>query len=287
MRRAGVAEAAPAVVAVHDVSPATWRECAELFAMLDHCGVRCASLLVIPDYHHRAPVPEDPQFRRALEARIATGQELVLHGMFHLDEASPPRTARAFIERRLLTRAEGEFAALTSDEAAPRIRAGIAMFESLGWPLAGFVPPAWLMSAGTRDALDACRHRFTYVSVRNGIYCLPEWRLVRTANLCYSPTSALRRAYSRMAIARELRRADATTLLRITLHPQDAREPAVLRHWERVIGEVAAVRRLTTKRDWVAALRPPAVREPSNQRGEQCESAYAPSSEPSARPAIS
>src|SRR4051794_30809843 len=191
--------AAPAVVAVHDVSPATWRECRELFAMLEHCGVPRASLLVIPDYHHRAPVLGDAQFRRAVDARVASGDELVLHGFFHLDESEAPRTVRGFVERRLRTRAEGEFAALTAEDAARRIRAGVTMFETLAWPLAGFVPPAWLMSAGTRDAIDACGHRFSYVSVRNGLYLLPEWRFVRTANLCYSPTSAVRRAYSRLA----------------------------------------------------------------------------------------
>lgn len=286
MRSPAIGDGA-AVVAVHDVSPATWRECRELFALLEHCGVRCASLLVIPDYHHRAPVPGDPQFRRALEARIAMGDELVLHGLFHVDESDPPRSARAFVERRLLTRAEGEFAALASEDAARRIAAGIAMFETLGWPLDGFVPPAWLMSAGTRDAIDACGHRFSYVSVRNGFYLLPEWRFVRTANLCYSPTSALRRAYSRLAIAMELHRADAATLLRITLHPQDAREPAVLRHWARVITKATATRRVTTKRDWVAAFRPPAMREASNLVGERCESGRVASPASSARPVIS
>ncbi len=276
-----------AVVAVHDVSPATWRECRELFAMLEHCGVRCASLLVIPDYHHRAPVPGDAQFLRALEARVVGGDELVLHGLFHLDESEPPRSVRAFVERRLLTRSEGEFAALSAEDATRRILAGIAMFDTLGWPLAGFVPPAWLMSAGTRDAIDACGHRFSYASDKKGLYLLPEWRFVRTANLCYSPTSAVRRAYSRLAIAVELGRADADTLLRITLHPQDAREPAVLRYWARVIGEAAATRRLTTKRDWVAAFRPPVALPVSNPPGQRRESACAASPASSARPAIS
>jgi len=276
-----------AVVAVHDVSPATWRECRELFAMLEHCGVRCASLLVIPDYHHRAPAPRDAQFLRALEARMGTGDELVLHGFFHLDESDPPRSVRAFVERRLLTRSEGEFAALSEEDASRRISAGIAMFDSLGWPLAGFVPPAWLMSAGTRDAIDACGHRFSYASVKNGLYLLPEWRFIGTANLCYSATSAARRAYSRLAIAMEQRHADIDTLLRITLHPQDAREPAVLRHWARVIAAVAATRRLTTKRDWVAAFRPPVARAASNPPAGRREAGPAASRASSARPAIS
>jgi predicted deacetylase len=252
---------ARAVVAVHDVSPATWRECRELFAMLAHASVPVATLLVIPDYHHRAEVAGDRAFCRAVGARLDEGDEAVLHGMFHLDESAPPRTFRGFFERRLLTRREGEFAVLAEGEAAERIARGIALFDALGWPLHGFVPPAWLLGDGARRAISATGERFRYVSVRGGLYRLPEWHFVHTFNLCYSPTSVLRRAWSRAAIAAELRRARDDALLRITLHPQDARHRSVLRHWERVIGDVATTRRFTTKRDFVSSLTPrPATR---------------------------
>jgi len=58
-----------AVVAVHDISPATWRECRQLLERLDAAGVRPLTLLIVPDYHHRAPVGSDPAFVRALGAR--------------------------------------------------------------------------------------------------------------------------------------------------------------------------------------------------------------------------
>jgi predicted deacetylase len=243
-----------AVVAVHDVSPATWRECAELFAMLDAAGVRRMSLLVIPNYHHRAPVAEDRAVLRALERRASDGCELVLHGMFHLDEEPAPRSIRDFVRRRMLTRSEGEFAALPRAEAARRIADGIALFAKVGWPLSGFVPPAWLMTRETRYAIEDAGHSFRYVSARGGLFRLPDWEYVPTANLCYSPTSAPRRAYSRIAIAHEVRRAhaDASMLLRITLHPQDAREREVLSHWERLIGDMQTTYELTTKRDFIA-----------------------------------
>ncbi len=222
--------------------------------MLDAAGVRRMALLVIPDYHHRAPIVSDRRFRRALEDRLAHGSELVLHGMFHLDEAPAPRTPADFFRRRMLTRSEGEFAALPGAEAARRIAAGVALFAKLGWPLSGFVPPAWLMNVQTRRAIDSGAYPFRYVSVRGGLFRLPGWNFIRTANLCYSPTNAARRAYSRIAIARELFRArDGKMLLRVTLHPQDAREPVVMRHWERLIGELQSTRRFTTKRDFVTS----------------------------------
>jgi len=259
-----------AVVAVHDVSPATWRECRELFAMLAHADVPVASLLVIPDYHHRGDVTGARAFRDAVEARLDAGDEAVLHGLYHIDESPPPRTLRGFVERRLLTRREGEFAELAEAEAAARIARGIALFDALGWPLHGFVPPAWLMGEGARRALSSLGERLRYVSVRGGLYRLPEWRFMRTANLCYSPTSALRRTFSRVAIATALRRVHEEMLLRITLHPQDARHPSVLRHWERLIGDVGTTRRFTTKRDFISSLTPRASMQPAPAHGEVC-----------------
>jgi predicted deacetylase len=244
-----------AAVAIHDVSPATWPECRQLLSMLDGAGARPLTLLVVPDYHHRAPVLADRAFQRAVEARLALGDEAVLHGMFHVDDEPPPRTLRGFIERRLLTRSEGEFAVLSTEAATWRIARGIAMFDALGWPLDGFVPPAWLIGDAARGALVRFQHRFSYMTVRRGLYHLPDWRFERTANLCYSPTNAVRRAYSVLAIGHEWRRAREVPLLRISLHPQDARVPAVLRHWERVIGATIAARRLLTKRDWALRFR--------------------------------
>jgi uncharacterized protein len=251
-----------AVVAVHDVSPATWRECRQLLERLDAAGVRPLTLLIVPDYHHRAPVGSDSAFVRAMDARLARGDELVLHGLFHLDEAPPPRTARDFVRRRLMTRAEGEFAALTAGDAAARLALGIAVFDACGWPLHGFVPPAWLAGDGARAALAGRVDRFDYVTARRGIHHLPHWHFERTANLCYSPWNAPRRLYSRLAIRRELARAARIPLVRLSLHPQDARVPEVVAHWERLAGEAMASRVVVTKWQWVRRFKEVARQSP-------------------------
>lgn len=264
-----------AVVAVHDVSPATWRECRQLLERLDAAGVRPLTLLIVPDYHHRAPVGGDPTFLRAMDARLARGDELVLHGLFHLDEAPPPRTPRDFIRRRLMTRAEGEFAALSTDDAAARIARGIAVFDAHGWPLHGFVPPAWLLSDAARAALAERVDRFDYVTARGGIHHLPHWHFERTANLCYSPWNAPRRLYSRIAIRRELARATRIPLLRLSLHPQDARVSGVLAHWERLAVEAMASRAVVTKREWAGRFRAAAQRSPAGAPSARATSAQA------------
>src|SRR5689334_8833381 len=138
------ARAAVAFV-VHDAAPATWPECSMLLRMLDDLGARPLTILVVPHYHYRDPIVKDTRFVAALNARLARGDELALHGFHHRDDEPPPRTLRGFVERRLLTRSEGEFAALNEPAAAWRIEHGIEAFRTLRWPLSGFVPPAWLL----------------------------------------------------------------------------------------------------------------------------------------------
>src|SRR5204863_9594468 len=92
---------------------------------------------------------------------------------------------------------------------------------------------------------------------------LPGWQLERTANLCYSPDTGVRRLYSRLAIRNELRRARRMPLLRLSLHPQDARVPAVLAHWQRLVVEALAERRPVTKHAWAASVRQPGGLAPS------------------------
>jgi predicted deacetylase len=242
-------------IVVHDVTPATWPECARLLQMLDDVGANPATLLVVPHYHHANPIEEDAGFVRALDARLARGDELALHGYHHCDDAPPPRTLRGYVERRVLTRAEGEFSALDEAAASLRLAQGIAAFRRLGWPLYGFVPPAWLLGKAGWRALDRSNFPFRYVSSRGGVYRLPEWRFTPTANLCYSPDRGWRRAMSRALIRRELARARGISLLRLSLHPQDARYPAVVDHWRSLIVAALALRTPVTKIQWASAMR--------------------------------
>jgi predicted deacetylase len=244
-------------VAIHDVAPATLSECAELMTMLDEVGATPISLLVVPQFHHGANVADDPRFIAAMNARRARGDELILHGCYHVDEAPAPRDLRGYLERRVATRSEGEFAALDLSQAASRIARGIELFRAKQWPLAGFVPPAWLLGVGARAALAHCGYAFDYVTVRTGIWHLPDWTFESTANLWYSPDTPLRRAISRLAIAHELRRARRLPLLRISLHPQDVRGSGVVAHWRTLISKALADRAPVTKSEWVRRVRRP------------------------------
>lgn len=241
-----------AAIVVHDVAPATWPQCEALLRMIDALGAPPVTLLVVPHFHRGTHASESKAFTDALAARVARGDELALHGYYHADEAPPPRTPSDFVARRVLTRSEGEFAAIAHAEARERLARGIALFEAQGWPLAGFVPPAWQLNDATRRALDGASHRFAYVPVRAGIHRLPGWQLEPTANLCYSPDRRWRRAMSRALIGREWRRAAARRLMRLSLHPLDARFAEVVAHWRALIERALAERRPVTKREAMA-----------------------------------
>jgi uncharacterized protein len=239
-------------IVVHDVAPATWPQCEALLAMIDALGAPPVTLLVVPHFHRGTATRDARAFLAALDARVTRGDELALHGYFHVDDAPPPRSLRGFVARRVLTRSEAEFAAVDAAEARARISAGVALFDAQRWPLAGFVPPAWQLNTATRESIDAMRGRFAYVPVKRGIYRLPGWRLERTANLCYSPDRGWRRAMSRALIGWERRRRDGARLMRLSLHPLDARFDTVLAHWRALIARALEGRTPVTKREAMA-----------------------------------
>ncbi len=242
-----------AAIVVHDVAPATWPRCRALLDMIDNLGSPPVTLLVVPHFHRGVSARESREFVDALHTRSARGDELALHGFFHVDDAPPPRDIRDFIARRVLTRGEAEFAAIPLEEARDRLQQGIALFDEQRWPLHGFVPPAWQLNAATRRALDGSSHRFDYVPVRRGIYRLPGWRLEATANLCYSPDRRWRRAMSRAQIGWESSRQRNRRLLRLSLHPLDAEYAPVLAHWRTLIIGALRERRAVTKHQAMTA----------------------------------
>lgn len=237
---------------LHDVAPATWPACEALLRMIDGCGQVPVTLLVVPDYHHRGGIEADARFRRAIEARLARGDELALHGFHHIDDtAAAPRGPLQWLTRRVYTASEGEFAALEENAAEALLGRGLAIFDALGWPVAGFVAPAWLMSDGTRAALT--RSGLQYTSTRTALYRLPDWRQTGHPSLVWSVRSAWRRAASRVVNDIQHRRLRHAPLLRLGLHPADAPHPAAVAYWQRTLQQALVDRRPMTKSAWLAA----------------------------------
>jgi len=237
-------------ISLHDVAPATWPACRQLLRFLDELQAGPVTLLVVPDYHRRGGLEADSAFCRALDGRLARGDELALHGYFHLDDAPPPRSPAAWARRRLLTAAEGEFAALSATEARRRLRQGSELFRRLRWPLAGFVAPAWQLGPAARAALS--EFPLAYTTTREALWRLPDWRPVRSPSLVYSVRAYWRRKMSVWWNEALLRRLAAAPLLRLSLHPADAAYPEVLAHWRSLIERALGDRQPYTKAGWLA-----------------------------------
>ncbi len=245
------AEATTALcVSLHDVSPATWPECARLLSMLDTLGPMPVTLLVVPDYHRRGRIDHDSQFLRAMERRLAAGDEVALHGYYHLDDGAPPRGPAAWLQRKIYTAGEGEFAALSNTEAGNRLEQGLALMQRLGWPVYGFVAPAWLLSSGSCAALSQLP--FSYTTTLRAIHRLSDRRRIASPSLAYSVRGPLRRLVSRSWntwLFAQLRHRE--TPLRLGLHPADVRHQSVVRHWQEIIELALQYRRPMTKQHWI------------------------------------
>lgn len=242
---------APALcVAIHDVAPATWPQCLTLLAMLERIGAPPLTLLTVPDYHHRGLLDGDRRFVRAIDARVARGDEVALHGYFHLDDALAPRTLSGWFRRRVLTASEGEFQALAEDIAARRICDGLALCARLGWNVRGFVAPAWLLGDGARRAL--ARSRLQYTCTHGHIEPLRGGAAIPAPAISVSARSPWRRAASRAWLNLAAPMLRTRPLLRIALHPADAHHPDLLAGWSRLIAELLASHVPMTKSEALA-----------------------------------
>jgi predicted deacetylase len=239
-------------VVLHDVAPATWPLCARLLDWLDELGAPPVTLLVVPDFHARGRVDATPEFVRAIEARLRRGDELALHGYHHRDAAPAPRDPVDWLLRRVLTAGEGEFAALSALQARRKLRDGLDTFAQLGWPVSGFVPPAWLASAGTRGALKDSGLQYT--STHAALIALPDGRRFAAPCLTASPRSSWRRVASRLWLRAAVATTSGVGTVRVGLHPGDVLHDDLMTCWRSVLTHLLMLREPVTKFRALAAL---------------------------------
>jgi uncharacterized protein len=243
------AESRPALcVSIHDVAPATWPQCARLLQMIRAVADIPVTLLVVPDYHGLA-VPRPAEYDRQLEQCLAHGDELVLHGYRHLDEAAPPASLRDRFIRQTYTRSEGEFFAITEAEARRRIRLGLEWFAQRRFPVEGFVAPAWLLGDDAWQALAG--FPFRYTTTLRHFYLLPSGKpqgeRLASRSMVYSVGAGWRRQMSRGWNALLCRALAGNPLARLSLHPVDAQYPHVMRQCQTLLETLLEYRAPMTK----------------------------------------
>jgi len=230
-------------VSLHDVAPATWPACQHLLRAVEAVAPVPLTLLVVPNY--RRGGDGGASFRRALEQRLARGDELALHGYVHRDEAPAPVGWGEWLRRRWYTAGEGEFAALDEAAVRARLEAGRDWFARRDWPLAGFVAPAWLMNRPTWEWLRGSG--LCYTTTLRAFHRLADGRELPAQSLVYSVRGRWRRQLSRTWNANLARRLRTAPLLRLSLHPADADHPSVLAHWQRLLADALHDREPMTK----------------------------------------
>ncbi|UVJ43169.1 polysaccharide deacetylase family protein [Pseudomonas sp. LS1212] len=239
------------LLVLHDVAPQTWADYHPFVEAVDALGSIPMTLLVVPDFHKCNAVDRDGCFRHMLDRRLAQGDELALHGYYHVDDSPAPRTARDFFMRRVYTR-EGEFYALDQQQALNRLLAGIEVFHRHDWPLEGFVAPAWLMSEGTRQALRSLPLHYT--SDPQHLYRLPDFSCFEAPGLVWSTRSAWRRGVSRLLNERYATRLQHAPTIRLGLHPVDMRHGFSRNYWFKTLQQLLHDgREPMTKAAWLAS----------------------------------
>jgi uncharacterized protein len=206
--------------------------------------------LVVPRYHDQAIRSADME--AGLSELVARGHELALHGYTHLDPEPVRGSAMSRFWRSVYTTREGEFSALSEEEARRRIRMGLDWFAERGWPVSGFVAPAWLLGEGAWRAVRS--FAFDYTTTFSRFHLLRTGTSVLSPSLVYAARNRAGRAFSPLAadaLAPLLARAP---LVRLSLHPPDARHPRLLQHAQRTIEQLLRRRTASTKAACARAL---------------------------------
>ena len=242
-------------VVMHDVAPSTWAACSKVLDALEQVHSTPVSLLVVADYHRLQRIEDDADFLRAMERRLARGDEIIVHGLSHLDESPAPSAWRERFFRRLYTASEGEFFSLSHADAAARMQQARERFKALGWTAKGFVAPAWLMGQGTQSALRDSA--FDYSSSRRELIVVPSGQRFNAPSLVWSVRAAWRRRLSALwnthLLHKVLRDPVHYPLLRLGLHPADAVHPECVAFWQDALQHaVQAGREPMTKGGWLA-----------------------------------
>jgi predicted deacetylase len=215
----------PVHVSIHDVSPAWTDEVEAALALCAAAGVRPA-LLVVPNFHGRAPLLDDPRFCARLRDLQAGGHEIYLHGFFHrsrerYEDGTPEGGRFAWLfAQRVVSGGEAEMSDVSIDEGRRRVEEGERVLRAAELRMDGFIAPAWSMPPWLLPLLGARGCRFTEDHFR--VYD-PATKRARTSVVLNWATRSPGRLLSTVAWCRAAKHARALVPTRIAIHPGDMR----------------------------------------------------------------
>ena len=241
------------IVSIHDVEPGNRALVESILEEIGRRGVRVASLLVVPHYHHQRATADDPKFLAWLHEKEAAGNDIVIHGFYHQRPRRERESARHRFITRIYTQDEGEFFDLPYEDALQRIKNAQSIFDDAGLKPRGFIAPAWLLgSEAERAARDA---GMEYTTRLRTILDLRSGQAFAARTLVYSVRNGWRRSVSLAWNATIFQATKENPLLRLSIHPPDRGFPEIWRQIERFIDKVRETRTATTYAEWIAEQR--------------------------------
>lgn len=218
------------IVSLHDVTPAWNREVELLWALCERRALRPA-LFVVPSWHGAHHLEDHPAFVEWISRRADDGAELFLHGERH-DEVGRGRGMRDTLRALGRTDGEGEFLTLRADEARHRIERGLRRLHALGLDPIGFAAPAWLARSGTYAMVSSLGLRYSEDDRR--IHLHHRASSIASPVIRWSARTAWRAGVS-AGVARVRIQLEATSPMRVALHPADLGSRTVRRSLEHTL----------------------------------------------------
>jgi predicted deacetylase len=225
------------LLSIHDVWPGNLEVVEAHWRRLLALGAGPAALLVVPEYHGRRSIGDEPDFLAWLREKAAEGSDILLHGFRHLAQerlegASGPvrRAAWGRWINRGLVGGEAEFCGLDDKAKRDLVRRGSECFRRAGLPLLGFVAPTW---HGTPSAALLGGEGFRIRETRLAVQDLAGGKTRFAPPLAWMARPGTREVFlpgGRSALAALLR----LPLVKVAIHPGDLESAEVVRAVERV-----------------------------------------------------
>ncbi|MBE3588553.1 MAG: polysaccharide deacetylase family protein [Thermoanaerobacteraceae bacterium] len=244
-------------VSLHDVSPVFAAEMKYLVDFIRGLGVSRGTILVVPDFHGCSPLIPGSPFVTWLDSLASGGWEMVLHGLTHKEPAG--RESRRennpfrYMVSRWYTSGEGEFYRLSGREARERVERGLAILKGCGIEPAGFIAPAWLLSKGSYQILK--QFPFAFTTTLAGIHDLRTGSFYPVPAVSFSSRSPVRVNLSRLFVPLLAGLAGSREMVRLVLHPADARHPAIMEIARRICRRMLECRRTVTIGEYLEEAR--------------------------------
>ncbi|TFE69100.1 DUF2334 domain-containing protein [Methylacidiphilum sp. Yel] len=223
-------------VTLHDVHPMNRKKIEKQRESLSAWGIEKVGLLIVPFYHHKKSIIEDPSFCAWISSCASLGDEPIVHGFYH-DRIGRTDKLSELFWTRIYTQQEAEFLGIEKKVAFRRLEEAKKMFMSLGWSSRGFIAPGWLFDAPLLEWLPEVGYAYTVAIDRIILFENPSTSSIFSFSHCWSNRSAWRRAASIVwnSWLKQRNILSKKRYVRVGLHPEDSDYPAIWKQVEKSI----------------------------------------------------